>query len=62
MTCDGKQQYEVSSVDAELLEQAVRKTVTLDDTVLHQLVKCEASTAEWDYLNGFRRRDTQPPS
>lgn len=52
---------EKGSIDAELLEQAIRKAVGLGDTVLRQLLKGEASEAEWAYINGFRRRDVQAP-
>jgi len=56
--CNDREQAEV---DAALLEQAVTKALTAGDTVLRQLLRGEASEAEWAYINGFRRHDTQPP-
>lgn len=44
-----------------LLEQAIAKAVTVGDTVLRQLLRGEADEAEWAYLQGFRRQDTQAP-
>ena len=56
--CNDREQV---AVDAGLMEQAVTKALTAGDTVLRQLLRGEASEAEWAYLNGFRRHDTQPP-
>ncbi|HMU64888.1 MAG: hypothetical protein U1E82_03230 [Nitrosomonas sp.] len=47
-------------IDATLLDQAIAKAVVTGDTVLRQLLCNEASDAEWAYLSGFRRLDTQP--
>jgi hypothetical protein len=48
--------------DAALLEKAMNKAVEVDDALLQQLLLPEnASPEEWEYLSGFRSRDTQPP-
>jgi hypothetical protein len=53
---------ERAQIDPGLLDQAIGKAVVLGDTVLRQLMQPEdAAPAEWEYLRGFRRRDTQPP-
>lgn len=52
---------ERATVDVDLLEQAISKALTAGDTVLRHLLRGEASEAEWAYINGFRRHDTQAP-
>jgi hypothetical protein len=56
--CNDREQ---ATVDADLLEQAICKALTAGDTVLRHLLHGEASEAEWAYINGFRRHDTQVP-
>ena len=48
------------SVDADLMQQALDKAIVRGDTVLRQLLERESGEAEWAYLSGFRRVDTQP--
>ena len=51
-----------SRADQALLEQAIAKAVVAGDAVLRQLMQPEdAASGEWDYLRGFRTRDTQLP-
>ena len=48
-------------IDATLLERAAAEAAGIGDNVLRQLMRPdEAAPAEWDYLAGFRDRDTQP--
>ena len=44
------------------MERAADEAAGIGDNVLRQLMRPdEATPAEWDYLTGFRDRDTQPP-
>ncbi len=53
---------ERAQVDRALLDHAIAKAVILGDAVLRQLMQPEdASPHEWEYLRGFRTRDTQSP-
>ena len=57
--CNDREQ---AQVDRTLLEEAIAKAVVAGDTVLRQLMQPEDATPrEWDYLRGFRARDTQLP-
>jgi hypothetical protein len=57
--CNDREQTEA---DQTLLEQAIAKAIIVGDAVLRQLVQPEdAAPAEWEYLRGFRIRDTEPP-
>jgi hypothetical protein len=60
-TVDLCNDQEKAGVTGELLEQTMDKAIVLGDAVLRQLMQPEdASFEEWDYLRGFRIRDTQP--
>ena len=56
--CNDQEQAEVTDA---LMEQAMDKAIMLGHAVLRELMQPrEASPEEWDYLRGFRARDTQP--
>lgn len=49
-------------VDPALFEEGLDKAIVRGHNVLYQLLQQECqSDAEWDYLSGFRRADTQSP-
>ncbi|MFN8000801.1 MAG: hypothetical protein U0X75_07275 [Acidobacteriota bacterium] len=53
---------EVGEVSPELLERALDKAVVRGQNVLYELLRRECTLpGEWDYLEGFKRNDTQPP-
>jgi hypothetical protein len=61
MTVDLCNRQGISQVDNGLLGQAMDKAIVRGDTVLRELMHPSgASPEEWDYLRGFRTRDTQP--
>ncbi len=48
-------------LDADMFERALDRAIVRGDLVLRQLLESECRTpGEWDYLCGFRRRDSQP--
>jgi hypothetical protein len=47
-------------VDQVLLDDAIQEAVTAGDTVLWQLLHCESSAAEWEWLKGFCHADALP--
>jgi hypothetical protein len=52
---------QTESLDAGLMEQVLDKAIVRGDPVLRLLLQTESTLPdEWDYLLGFRRRDTQP--
>ncbi|MDS4030351.1 MAG: hypothetical protein RKO66_09780, partial [Candidatus Contendobacter sp.] len=53
---------EQAQADRVLLDEAIAKAIVAGDAVLRQLMQPEdAAPGEWEYLRGFRTRDTQPP-
>jgi hypothetical protein len=53
---------ETDKLHGELMEQVLDKAIARGDAVLRLLVQTESELPnEWDYLLGFRRRETQPP-
>ena len=50
------------TVSPDLFQRGLSKAVVRGDTVLRQLLENESRLpGEWDYIQGFRRSDTQPP-
>jgi hypothetical protein len=50
---------DAKTIDSEILEAAFDKAIINGDTVLRQLMRGESSEADWQYLRGFRTRDSQ---
>ena len=49
-------------VTPDLMDRALDKAIVRGDAVLRLLMQTESQLpGEWEYLLGFRRRDTQPP-